>query len=137
MDTTDVVALTVSGSTATAAINPITVSDTRNTYPGWAVSGQDSGFAGSGPATGGSIAGDQLGWGARRDRPRRRRDPRLRGHPAGPGLDTTPGVLASAPAGQGFGTSALGAELTLDIPAATPAGPYSSSLSITAITAVP
>jgi ABC-type phosphate transport system substrate-binding protein len=35
------------------------------------------------------------------------------------------------------GTEMIGADLTLDIPAATAAGPYSSSLTITAITAYP
>ena len=137
VDTTDVVTLTVSGSAATAATTPITVSDTRNTYPGWAVSGQDTGFAGSGPATGGSIAGDQLGWAPTATALGAGVALGPAVTPAGPGLDTTPGVLAYAHAGQGFGTSALGADLTLDIPAATAAGPYSSSLTITAITAYP
>jgi len=30
----------VSGTTAAGALNPITASATRNTYPGWSVSGQ-------------------------------------------------------------------------------------------------
>jgi phosphate ABC transporter phosphate-binding protein len=137
VDTTDVVALTASGSAATAAITPVTVSDTRNTYPGWSVSGQDSAFAGGGAATGASIAGDQLGWAPTAT---------ALGEgvalgpvvtPASPGLGTSAGLLAYAHAGQGFGTSALGADLTLDIPAPTAAGPYSSSLTITAVTAYP
>jgi hypothetical protein len=116
VDSADVVTLTVSGSAATAATTPITVSDTRNTYPGWAVSGQDSGFAGSGPASGGSIPGDQLGWAptAAALGTGVALGPTVA--PAGPGLDTTPGLLAYAHAGQGFGTSTLGADLTLTSP---------------------
>jgi hypothetical protein len=137
VDTTDTVTLAVSGLTGTAATTPPTVSDTRNTYPGWAVSGQASDFTGSGTAVGGSIAGDQLGWVPAATA--------LGGGvalgptvaPAGPGLDTTPAVLAYADAGSGYGTSTLGADLTLDIPAATAAGPYSGSLTVTAITAYP
>jgi phosphate ABC transporter phosphate-binding protein len=137
VDTSDIVTLTVSGSGATAATTPITVSDTRNTYPGWAVSGQASDFTGSGTASGGSIAGDQLGW-----------TPTATAlgsgvtlgpavTPASPGLDTTPAILASADAGSGYGISTLGADLTLAIPAAAAAGPYSGSLTVTAITAFP
>ena len=45
-------------------------------------------------------------------------------------------VMASAPHGSpnGFGESDLGATLNLAIPASAPAGPYSSNLTITAVT---
>ncbi|HEX3965420.1 MAG TPA: hypothetical protein VHZ03_53710 [Trebonia sp.] len=33
-----------SGDTATGALIPVTVSDTRNTYPGWSVVGQVTDF---------------------------------------------------------------------------------------------
>jgi len=46
-------------------------------------------------------------------------------------------VLAQAPAGGGFGTSVLGANLTLAIPATATAGPYTSTLTLTAVTALP
>jgi hypothetical protein len=36
---TGIVALTTSGTTATGTMIPIVVTDTRNTYPGWSVSG--------------------------------------------------------------------------------------------------
>jgi len=136
VDTADTVTLTVSGNTATAATSPIVVSDTRNTFPGWSVSGQAADFTGSGTAAGASISGNQLGWmptatslgtgvtlGSTVD-------------PA-PGLGTTPAVLAAAHAGSGFGISTLIAHLTLAIPAEAAAGAYTSSLTVSALTALP
>jgi hypothetical protein len=131
--------LAVSGATATGALNPITVSDTRNTYPGWSVTGQVANFVGSGTAASGNIPGDQLGWvptdtslatgavlGAT-----------VTPGSSSPGLGDTAEVLASAVPGGGNGTSALGANLTLDIPATAPAGPYTSSLTVTGVTTGP
>jgi len=48
VDSSDTVTLTVSGSSAAAATTPVTVSDTRNTFPGWSVSGQAGNFTGTG-----------------------------------------------------------------------------------------
>jgi len=137
VDTTDTVTLTVSGNSATAATTPIVVSDSRNTFPGWSVSGQVTDFTGSGTAAGSAISGNQLGWlptatslgtgvilGGAVD-------------PAAPGLGTAGAVLALAHAGSGFGTSALGANLTLAIPAVARAGDYTASLTLTAVTALP
>ena len=101
------------------------------------MSGQASDFTGSGTAAGGSIAGGQLGWVPTATA--------LGGGvalgptatPANPGLATAPAILASAEAGTGYGTSTLGADLTLAVPAAAAAGPYSGSLTVTAITASP
>ena len=137
VDTTDTVTLTVSGNNATAATTPIVVTDTRNTYPGWSVSGQAADFTGPGTAAGASISGNQLGW-----------MPTFTSlgagvasggtvSPAAPGLGTTPAVLAFANSGSGFGTSTLGADLTLAIPAETAAGGYTSGLSITAVSTNP
>src|SRR5579859_2512758 len=131
------VTLTVSGTNATGALNAVTVSDTRNTFPGWSVSGQTSDFAGSGTAAGGTISGNQLGWaptdtslgtGAT-----------LGGTvaPGSPGLGTTAAVLAQAHAGNGFGNSVLGANLTLAIPATAPAGAYAATMTLTAVTSLP
>jgi hypothetical protein len=130
--------LTVSGTpaTGTGVLNAVTVSDTRNTFPGWSVSGQESNFTGSGTAANGTISGNQLGWtptgtvagGA------------VLGPvvaPAAPGLGTTAGVLAHAAAGNGFGTSNLSANLLLAIPPTAPAGPYTSTLTLTAVTTGP
>jgi hypothetical protein len=139
VDAADTVTLAVSGSggSATAATTPVTVSDTRNTYPGWSVSGQAANFAGSGTAAGTSISGNQLGWvptstslgaGVTLGAPVA---------PGGPGLGTTPAILAAAPAGSGYGTSTLGANLTLAILSGTPAGGYTSSLTVDAVTAMP
>jgi hypothetical protein len=57
--------------------------------------------------------------------------------PANPGLGTTAAVLASAPAGGGYGTITLGADLTLAIPPVTTAGPYAGSLDISVVTVQP
>jgi hypothetical protein len=129
---TGTVNLTVSGSNATGALNPITVADTRNNAPGWSVTGQAADFTGPG-----TISGNQLGWmptdtslatGAT-----------LGGTvaPGTPGLGSTAAVLAQAHAGSGAGSSALGANLTLGIPTTTPGGTYASSLTVTAVTSLP
>jgi len=119
--------------TATGILNTVIVDDSRNTYPGWSVSGQQSAFTGSG----GTIAGDELGWVPTAI------TPLVAGAALGPpvapgtspnGLGDTAQVLASAPAGQGFGTNRLSASLTLEIPNLTPAGSYTGSLSITYLT---
>jgi hypothetical protein len=119
--------------TATGTLNNVTVTDTRNTYPGWTVSGQVSAFTTGGSAAA-SIPGDQLGWTPTAA------DPLAGGATLGPavapgtspnGLADTAQVLASAPGGQGLGTNTLSANLTLDIPAATAAGAYSGLLTIT------
>jgi hypothetical protein len=139
VDTTDVVNMTASGLTATGTTTPITVADSRNTYPGWSVSGQDSAWTGTGSAAGGTFSGNQLGW--------QPTDTALApgvtlGNlvaPAAPGLGTTAAELAAAPSGlgNGYGTSTLGAALSLIIPATAPAGPYTSGLTISAVTSNP
>jgi phosphate ABC transporter phosphate-binding protein len=129
--------LSVAGQTAAGALNPITVADTRNSYPGWSVSGQESSFAGSGTAAGSTIPGNQLGWtpiaitlggGANLGAPV---------GPADPGMGTTPATLAYAEAGSGYGTSTLGANLYLAIPPTAAAGPYLGTLTVTAVTTYP
>jgi hypothetical protein len=141
VDTTDTVTLAVSGSSATAATTPIVVSDTRNTFPGWSVSGQDSNWTGSGTAAGATISGNALGWA-----PTSSTTPLTQGvtlgatvPPNGPGLGTTAAVLASVHAGigNGAGTTTLGANLTLAIPTAQAAGPYTSGLNITSVSTNP
>ena len=132
--------LTVSGSdsTATGTLQDVTVTDTRNYYPGWSVSGQTSSFAGSGTAAGSTFSGNQLGWvpiavGTLVD------GATLGGTvaPVSPGLGTTAATLASAPANCGFGTNVMSANLTLDIPPLAAAGPYGSTMTITAVTTGP
>jgi hypothetical protein len=53
------VILAVLGSTAPGVLNPVTVSETRSTYPGWSVSGQEPGLSGSGSAAGSRISASQ------------------------------------------------------------------------------
>ncbi|HEY1972968.1 MAG TPA: hypothetical protein VGH89_33805 [Pseudonocardia sp.] len=141
VDTTTVVNLAATGLTAAGTTTPIVVMDTRNNYPGWSVSGQDSAWTGTGTAAGGTFSGDQLGWtptgtalpaGVNLG-------PTVQPKPAGIGLGTTPGLLASAHAGlgSGYGTSNLGATLALNIPATAPAGPYTSGLTVSAVTTNP
>jgi hypothetical protein len=141
VDATDTVTLTVSasGTAATAVTTPITVSDTRNSYPGWSVSGQDATWAGSGTAAGATISGNQLGW-----------TPTSTGSlphgvvlgppvtAASPGIGA-PAVLASVGSGfrNGYGTTTLGATLTLTIPVNQQAGLYTGSLTISAVAANP
>jgi hypothetical protein len=134
---TATVNLAVSGATATGALNTITVSDTRNTSPGWSVSGQESAFAGSGTAAGATISGNQLGWVPTDTSLATGATLGTTVTPANPGLGTTAAVLASAVPGGGVGTSGLGANLTLDIPATAAAGPYAGSMTITAVTTGP
>jgi hypothetical protein len=139
VDSTDVVTLTATDLTAAGSTTPITVADSRNSYPGWSVSGQDSAWTGTGTAAGGTFSGNQLGWTPT--------DTALAPAvtlgspvtPAAPGLGTTAATLASVHAGlgNGFGTSTLGANLALLIPATAPAGPYTSGLTISAVTSNP
>jgi alpha-tubulin suppressor-like RCC1 family protein len=140
VDTSDTVSLTVSGGSGTAPTTPIIVSDTRNTYPGWSVSGQATAWTGTGTAAGATIPGSQLGW-----------TPTYSGRlplgaslgpvvfPVSPGLGSTPALLASARAGDpnGYGTTTLGANLNLLIPPAQAAGSYTGDLTITAVSSAP
>ena len=141
VDTADVVNLAVSGLDATAPMTDVTVSDTRNTYPGWTVWGQETDFTGAGTAAGATISGNQLGW-----TPDSVAGPLTNGviignpvNPVSPGLGTTPEPLAWAPAGAraGFGTTVISAGLDLRIPPPQAAGPYTGSLEITALTTGP
>ena len=132
--------LNTAGTQATGTLGNVTVTDSRNSYPGWSVSGQEAAFAGSGTAAGQSIAGDQLGW-----------SPAAvgtlgTGVTLGPliapgtspgGLGDTGGVLFSATPGNGFGTNEANAALTLDIPTGQVAGAYAGSLTITYLSTGP
>ena len=139
VDSTTVVSLTATGLTAAGATTPIKVTDSRNSYPGWSVSGQDGAWTGTGTAAGGTFTGDQLGWTPT--------DTALAPAvtlgspvtPASPGLGTTAATLASVHAGlgNGYGETDLGANLSLVIPPTAPAGPYTSGLTISAVTSNP
>jgi hypothetical protein len=129
--------------TATGNMNQVQVSDTRNSFPGWSVAGQESAFTEAAPGTA-TIPASSLGW-----------TPAFVGSAvggatigaavapvgantgsSGPGLGTA-ATLASATPGNGFGTNTLSAALLLDIPSATPPGAYSGNLTITYVTAGP
>jgi sortase (surface protein transpeptidase) len=137
--------VTASAATLTGTVHPMvlggnlpdmTVTDTRNSHPGWSVRGQVSDFTGSGTAAGSVISGNQLGWtpfgtvtgGATLGR---------RVDPGSPGLGSIPAVLASAAAGSGFGTDTVSAKLLLDVPATAPVGIYNVILTITCVESAP
>jgi len=131
------VQLTPSGSTATGKLPDVTVTDTRNYYPGWSLSGQASRFTDSRNPTGKSVSGNQLGWvptvlgslhgGAQLGRAVT---------PGRTGLGSAPATLAFASAGCGFGTNVLSAKLALDIPP-TVGGHYSGTVTITYVESQP
>ena len=127
--------------TATGTLNTVTISDTRNTTPGWSVAGQESVFTGPGtPAA--TIPANSLGW-----------TPAFVGSAVGgavigaavapsgantgstgPGLGTA-ATLALAHAGTGIGTNNVNAGLLLDIPSTTPPGAYTGTMTITFVSA--
>jgi hypothetical protein len=120
--------------------NAITVTDTRNTFPGWSVTGQESNFTVPAPGTA-SISGNQLGW-----TPSSTTTPLPTGvilggtvAPGAPGLGTTAAVLAQEHSGANTGGTAvsLSAALNLAIPAAQAAGTYSGTLTLTAVQSLP
>jgi hypothetical protein len=126
------------GTSATGSLGTVTVNDSRNTYPGWAVYGEETtNFVGSGLPAGSTITdipSDDLGWtpagtvegGAT-----------LGPSSADIGAVAGPAVLAQALAGSGFGTDALDPTLTLTIPSGTPAGTYTGGVVITYIEVAP
>jgi hypothetical protein len=143
VDTADTVNLAVNSgvTSAAASTTPIVVTDSRNTYPGWSVSGQANPWTGTGAASGATIAADQLGWAPTGV------TPLAQGVTLGksvtpatnPGLGDGAQVLASVPGGigNGAGTTTLGAALTLAIPAGQAAGDYTSGLNVSAVQSAP
>jgi outer membrane protein assembly factor BamB len=136
--TTAILTPNSAGTQATGNLGTVTVTDTRNSYPGWAVYGEETtDFIGSGLPSGTtvtSIPSDDLGWtpagtvegGAALGPPE-----------ADIGEEVYPGVLAQAHAGTGFGTDTLDATLTLTIPPGTPAGTYTGGITMTYLEALP
>ena len=113
---------------ATGNLGTITVSDSRNSFPGYAVYGQEtSNFVGSGLPAGvtvTSIPSDNLGWAPT--------GTVQGGATLGPsaadiGLTAGPSVLVQALAGSGFGTDTLNPALTLTLPAGTPTGTFTGA----------
>jgi hypothetical protein len=126
------------GTQATGTLGDVTVSDSRNTFPGWSVSGQESAFAETGGTA--SIPGDDLGWvpaavgtlgtGVTLG-------PTIAPGTSPGGLGDTGGVLISAPPGDGFGTNEANAALTLNIPTGQAAGSYAGSMTVTYLSVGP
>jgi len=132
---TTAITLTVGSTTpltGTGTLNTVSVSDTRNTAPGWSVSGQDTAFAGpSGAATQTPIPGDDMGWAPSGTVSGGATLGPTVAPGASPGLADAAQVLASAAPGSGTGSDTLSAALTLDIPTGQAAGAYTSTLTIT------
>ena len=133
--------LAVSGLTGTGILPTVTITDTRNSFPGWSVMGQESAFTSTTtPPT--PISGDQLGWSPTAVNAPLPAGAILGGTvlPANPGLGTTAAVLALAHAGTGADPTGatndqVSASLTLDIPVTATAGVYSGILTITYLSA--
>jgi ABC-type phosphate transport system substrate-binding protein len=123
------ISMTVSGDTATGTLVPVTVSDTRNTYPGWVVLGQMSDFTNPASNPAGDIPGKQLGWAPTSTS---LADGAVLGPTIAPGNLSPFAELAGAVPGTGYGTSTLGANLTLAIPPSAPSGSYAGVLTLTA-----
>ncbi|SDU68548.1 choice-of-anchor M domain-containing protein [Jiangella alkaliphila] len=120
--------------TSTGDLRPVTVTDTRAATPGWVVSGQVGDFTSDG---GDVLGGGHLGW-----TPLVAEQPGGGGVTAGgsvaPGPDTGDGLsvsrpLAAAAAGDGAGTSRLGAGLLIEAPTTLVAGTYEATITFTAI----
>ena len=115
---------------ATARLNPVTVTDTRSANPGWTLSGQVGDFS-NGSAV---IPGGNLGW-----------TPSVvsssNGQTVTAGAAALPGsgsvksgaTLASAAAGVGVGAAVIGAGLSLNVPVNSPAGTYGATLTVTVV----
>jgi alpha-tubulin suppressor-like RCC1 family protein len=126
------------GTQATGTLGTVTVTDSRNTYPGWAIYGEETtDFVGSGLSPGApvtSISADDLAWtpaGTLED------GATFGPSPAYIGPNAGPRVLAQALAGSGFGTDTLDPTLTLTIPVGTPVGTYTGGVVITYIETAP
>ena len=136
---TGTITLTPNGDTATGSLANLFIDDTRNTYPGWSVTGQATDFTNPASQPAGDISGNQLGW-APNSPPLADGAPSLADGaflgdtvaPDAPGLGKVAAVLAYANPGTGFGDSTLEAGLTFDIPSTAPSGEYTSTLTLTA-----
>jgi surface-anchored protein len=119
---------------STGDLRPVTVTDTRAAAPGWVVSGQVGDFT---TDAGELLEGKHLGWS-----PLVAEQPDGGGVTAGdvvvPGLASGEGLavsspLATAAAGDGTGTSRLGAGLLLEAPTTLVPGTYEATVTFTAI----
>jgi hypothetical protein len=116
---------------STGTLDSVTVTDTRNTVPGWTVSGQVSNFTDSGQ----SFPGKDLGW-TPKVTSQTTGQTATAGATVAPG--STPGLAAAstwanALAGKGLGTATLGAGLHLVIPYITKPGTYKATFTVSAI----
>lgn len=113
---------------ATGSLLPVTVTDTRTGGPAWSVAGQIGDFTGG-------LSGKYLGWTPNVTTPGAGATP---GAAVAPGLTAGNGLtdaatLASAGDSHATGSATVGAGLDLQVPAGTPGGTYTATLTLTAL----
>jgi len=111
-------------------LGSITVTDGRAELAGWEVTGSSTDFT----SGANNFGGEQLGWTPAVVEQNEAGDV-AQGQvvlPGAPGLGA-PATLASADANKGAGASTLGGDLELQVPAETPAGDYSATLTVTLV----
>jgi len=119
-------------STSTGALPQVTVIDERySTKPGWSVTANVNDFVGSGSTSGNTIGKANLAI-----------VPSIVRNAGGMTVTSTPSAgsavaypytIAQAAANNGLGTSEIGGTLTFKAPIATPAGTYTSTLTVTLV----
>jgi len=109
------------GTTATGYLGPVTVSDTRQSSPGWTVSGQAS-------YSDAAIPGNPLGWTPVVTTSTGRVTAGRPVPPNGPGLGSRAARLAFS---TGDSTATFGANLSLALPFRQPVGPLAITITIT------
>jgi hypothetical protein len=117
--------------TASGEINPITVTDTRNSAAQWSISGQASDFTDGAK----SFSGKYLGWTPTVVAPGAGATPGspiASGYIVGDGLSVSR-ILGSGAQGHPAGEATLGADLDLQFPSTVAKGNYRSTLTITAV----
>lgn len=113
---------------ATGELLPVTVTDTRAGGPPWSLSGGLD-------DPDGHLSGEHLGWAPQLLSPGAGAvagDALAPGPDPGPGL-AGPSVLASSPGGHDPGSATVGAVVELWLPKDTPAGTYTATLTVTAL----
>jgi hypothetical protein len=117
---------------SSGTMNPVTITDTRQSSPGWNAAGQVTAFTNLGGS--GTIPAADLGWVPFLidQSPGETVVPAAAVAPQSPGLAASE-PLASAAAGMSNGTAHVGAALNLLAPTSTGLGTYSATLTLTAI----
>jgi hypothetical protein len=120
----------------TGALSGITIQDSRPDEPGWTITGEASDLTGPG----GQIPAGNVGWAPALIAPGSDAEGALQVGTAvrpvpdagnGSGLGAPGATLATASYGTGLGTQKVAAEITLWVPATSPVGTYTGTLTLT------